>query len=234
MDATEKIVADHLAHRGYANIIYEPDGNIAPDFLVEGTIAIEVRRLNQNHFSGAKVEGLEEASIPLRDRIKKLARSLGAPTEGESWFVSFTFKRPVEPWKSLEPKLRQALKTFITAPVKQAGTIAKTQGFELEVFRASKPHATMFVMGGYSDKESGGWVLSEMETNIRHCASEKSRKIANVRQKYKQWWLALVDHIGYSLNEFDREMFREHVSIKHDWDKIILIDPRDHTRCFEI
>jgi hypothetical protein len=234
MDATEKLVADHLAHRGYANVIFEPDGNIPPDFLVEGTIAIEVRRLNQNHFNGTDAEGLEEVAIPLRDRIKKLVSSLGAPTEDESWFVFFRFKRPVEPWKSLGPKLRQALETFITAPVKQKGIIAKTQGFELDVFRASKPHATMFVIGGYNDKESGGWLLSEMETNIRHCASEKSGKIAKVRHKYGQWWLALVDHIGYSLDEFDREMLREQMSIKHDWDKIILIDPRDHTRWFEI
>ena len=75
---------------------------------------------------------------------------------------------------------------------------------------------------------------SEMETNIRHCASEKSRKIEKVRSNYPKWWLALVDHIGYALDDFDREMFREQVSIEHDWEKIILIDPRNHARWFEI
>jgi hypothetical protein len=90
------------------------------------------------------------------------------------------------------------------------------------------------VMAGCSDEESGGWLLSEMETNIRYCVSEKARKIAKVRPKYSTWWLALVDHIGYALDDFDREMFREQVSIQHSWDKIILIDPRDHTRGFEI
>ena len=234
MDATEKLVADYLAHRGYTNIIYEPDGNIPPDFLVDGTIAIEVRRLNQNHLNGTDAEGLEEVSIPLGNRIKKLINSLGAPTEAESWFVFFRFKRPVEPWKSLSPKLRQALETFMAVSVKQKGTIANTKGFELDVFRASKPHATMFLMGGCNDYDSGGRLLSKMETNICHCANEKSSKIGKVRHKYGQWWLALVDHIGYSLDEFDREMFRDQMSIKHDWDKIILINPLDHTRWFEI
>ena len=65
MDATEKLVAKHLKHRGYANVVYEPDGNIPPDFLVDGTIAIEVRRLNQNHFDGPDAKGLEEVAIPL-------------------------------------------------------------------------------------------------------------------------------------------------------------------------
>lgn len=234
MDATEKLVYEHLSHRGYANVVYEPDGNVPPDFLVDGTTAIEVRRLNQNHFNGADAKGLEELAIPLWNRIKELVASLGAPIGSESWFVFFRFTRPVEPWRSLGPKLQQALEAFKIAPVKQKGTITKAQGFELDVFRASKPHATMFPMGGCSDQESGGWLLAEMETNIRHCAREKSRKIANVRSKYGQWWLTLVDHIGYSLDDFDREMFRDQVSIEHDWDKIILIDPRDHTRWFEI
>ena len=234
MDATEQLVADHLAHRGYTNVVYEPDGNIPPDFLVDGNIAIEVRRLNQNHFEDGDAKGLEEVAIPLWKRVKELASSLGAPTENESWFVFFRFARPVEAWKALGPKLRKALEAFVSSPTKKKCVIFKTAGFELEVFKASSPHATMFVMGGCSDEESGGWLLSEMETNISHCASEKSRKIEKVRSKYKHWWLALVDHIGYGLDDFNREMFRDQVSISHGWEKIILIDPRDPSRWFEI
>lgn len=234
MDATEKLVADHLVHRGYTNVLYEPDGNIPPDFLVNGDIAIEVRRLNQNYFKGSDARGLEEVAIPLWKRVEELASSLGPPTENESWFVFFRFARPVEAWTTLGPKLRKALEVFVASGTKQKCVVFKTTGFELEVFRASSPHATMFVMGGCSDDESGGWLLSEMETNIRHCASEKSRKIQRVRSKYEHWWLALVDHIGYGLDDLDREMFRDQVSISHDWEKIILIDPRDHSRWFEI
>lgn len=234
MDATEKIVADYLAHLGYTNVVYEPDGNIPPDFLVNGNIAIEVRRLNQNHFEDSHARGLEEVAIPLWMRIKELAASLGAPTENESWFVFFRFARPIESWKTLGPKLRKAFETFVASPIKQKGTIFNTSRFELDVFRSSNPHATMFIMGGCSDEESGGWLLSEMETNISHCASEKSGKIEKVRSKYEHWWLALVDHISHGLDDFDREMFRDQVSISHDWEKIILIDPRDHSRGFEI
>ncbi len=46
---------------------------------------------------------------------------------------------------------------------------------------------------------------------------------------------ALVNtSIGYALKDFERELFRDKVSIQHDWDKIILIDPRDPTNYFEI
>jgi hypothetical protein len=234
MDRTEKLVSEHLAHRGYKDVVYEPDGNIPPDFLVDGSIAIEVRRLNQNHFDGQDAKGLEEVAIPLWNKIRSLVLSFGAPTCGESWFVYFRFTRPVEHWKTLEPTLRNAIQGFVQSQDKRKGTIARGVGFELDVFRASKPHASMFVMAGCSDRESGGWLVSEMETNIRHCASEKSRKIAKVRSKYQEWWLALVDHIGYGLDDFDRQMFRDTVSIEHNWDKIVIIDPNDHRRWFEI
>ena len=235
MDATEKLVEDHLKHRSYVDVVYEPDGNIPPDFLVDGHIAVEVRRLNQNHFAGAAAKGLEEIAIPLWKRVKALLASMGPSINNESWFVHFRFNRPVEPWKSLEPKLRNGLTSFMASSSQARCVVATGQGFDLEVFcRTSTPHPAMFVMAGCSDRESGGWLLAEMETNIRHCASEKARKIAKVQSKYPQWWLALVDHIGYSLDNFDREMFRDQVSIEHTWDRIILIDPRDHRRWFEI
>lgn len=234
MDATEELVANHLAHRGYTNVVYEPDGNIPPDFLIDGKIAIEVRRLNKSYFEGGNAKGLEEVAIPLWSKVERLARSLGTPTGNESWFIFFRFTRPVEAWRTLEPKLRKALEAFVAQPTKQKCIIFKAADFELEALRASSPHATMFVMGGCTDKNSSGWLLPDMETNIRHCASEKSRKIAKVHSKYEYWWLALVDHIGYGLDDFNREMFRNQVSISHDWEKIILIDPRNHSRWFEI
>jgi hypothetical protein len=235
MDATEKHVEDHFKGRGYTNIVYEPDGNIPPDFLLHGRVAVEVRRLNQNHFAGSDAKGLEEVAIPLWQRVKKLLESFGPPTGGESWFVYFRFSRPVEAWKTLEPTLRSGLDSFISMPIKSRMVLAQGQGFELEVFcRTSAPHATIFVMGGCSDQQSGGWLLAEMQTNIRHCASEKTRKISKVQSKYPVWWLALVDHIGHGLDDFDREMFREKVSVEHSWDKIIVIDPRDHQRWVEL
>jgi len=234
LDASERLVEQYLRNMGYSDIVYEPDGNVPPDFLVNGRIAIEVRRLNQNHFDGTQTKGLEEVAIPLWKRIETLLESIGPPTAGESWFVFFRFGRPVEAWKTLEPKLREALKSFAGRTLRERGCIVEEERFELEVLRASEPHETLFLMGGCSDWESGGWLLSEIEWNLRHCVAEKTRKVAHFRAKYAEWWLALPDHIGYALDNFDREMFRDQVSIEHSWEKIILIDPRDATRHFEI
>ena len=235
MDNTEKHVREHLIHCGYAHIEYEPNGNIPPDFLVDGKIAVEVRRLNQRCFSESDEKGLEEVSIPLWNRLGKLLASFGPPSRGESWYVFYRFSRPMGTWKSLEQTIRTGLKDFVADANHSKRIVAKAQGIEVEVIaKKSQPQISMFIMAGCSDQDSGGWLLAEMEANIRYCASEKSRKVQKFRSKYDRWWLALVDHIGYGLDNFDCEMFRDQVSVDHNWDKILIIDPNDHKRWLEI
>lgn len=73
MDASEAVVEKLLKHMGFESVVYEPDGNTPPDFLADGRVAVEVRRLNQNHDSGDGKRGLEETSIPLWNKVEKLA-----------------------------------------------------------------------------------------------------------------------------------------------------------------
>jgi hypothetical protein len=142
MDSSERLVAEFLAHSGYTDVVYEPDGNVPPDFLIDGRIAVEVRRLNQNHETGGRTHGLEEVAIPLWQRVRKLALSLGPPTRNASWFVFFDFTRPVQPWKNFESKLREALEGFISRATHEKASFALGNGFKLLVFQASNPHAS--------------------------------------------------------------------------------------------
>jgi hypothetical protein len=96
MDHSEAAIQKLLANMGFMNVTYEPDGNIPPDFAINGEIAVEVRRLNQNFDDGSGMRGLEEISTPLWQKVTCLVESIGA-TEGNSWFVLFRFSRPVPP-----------------------------------------------------------------------------------------------------------------------------------------
>ena len=232
MDASEELAEKLLRHMGFLSVVYEPDGNVPPDFLVDGRIAVEVRRLNQSHDSGSGMRGLEETFIPLWPKIENLVHSLG-PAKDESWFVFFRFSRPVQPWKSLEPKLRAALTAFMAQADRSRCVVYEENGFELEVARASQPLEHYFRMGGSSDREAGGFIVSEMLENITHCANEKLQKISRVRNKYKEWWLVLPDHIGLGLSEYDRQQFLAHAKRPTGWDKIIVVDPRDPTSWVE-
>jgi hypothetical protein len=232
MDASEAVVEKLLKHMGFQSVIYEPDGNVPPDFLADGRVAVEVRRLNQNHDSGNGKRGLEETSIPLWQKIEKLGHSLG-PATSESWFLFFRFSRPVKPWRELEPKLRASLVAFMAQSTRTSGRVFTSDNFELDVIRASQPLEHYFRMGGNSDHQSGGFIVAEMLDNIAHCASEKLQKIASFRSNYPEWWLVLTDHIGLGLDDHDKQQLLTHAKRPAGWDKIVVVSPSDPTKWLE-
>jgi hypothetical protein len=210
------------------------DGNVPPDFLVDGRIAVEVRRLNQNEETPTGPRGLEEIEAPLRDKIERLLQSIGSPSAGANWYVLYSFKRPVGPWAALETRLRGSLMAFRSQSNHAPTRLTIDKSFSVRLARAGRTYPTFFVLGGSVDRDSGGWVLSEMDRNLRICVEEKTRKVSQVGHKYAEWWLALVDHIGYGLTGPDREELRELVQMDRLWDKIILVNPLDPRRGFEL
>jgi hypothetical protein len=237
MDASERLAEQYLLNLGVGAVLFEPDGNIPPDFSVGGHIGVEVRRLNQNYiYTDGKTEGLEESAIPLWQRMKKFLHAIGPSINGESWFVGIDFRRPIDPWRSLEVKIRRELVAFMQSSTRSARTIQITPNFELDLLRASKDHGEFFLLGASSDNDSGGWIMSEVEKNLRLCILEKERKIAPYRNKYSAWWLVLADHIDYSMEPEDRQVFRTEVmpSITHFFDKIVFVDPTNHQNTFEV
>ncbi len=235
LDDSEKIAEIYLHHRGFKDIHYEPDGNVPPDFLVNGTIAIEVRQLNQNQITDSWYRGLDEDAIPLLMKFRKLLKSFEPAENGETWFVRYKFGRPIEPWKELETKIRNCLSEFRGNPSERRRVdIMIDDNFELNFIRATDAHESFFIFGGYGDHDSGGWILEKTLKNLRLCVEEKTQKVASVRHRYKEWWLILIDRIGYGVEDCDHAIYREHLAIEHSWDKIILVNPLNPTSGFEL
>ena len=91
MDVTERQVFEYLSSKGFKNIAYEPDGNVPPDFLVDGRIAVEVRRLNEHDDFETDPRGLEEVAIPLNAKFLRLLASFGPPTDGAAGLCPTAF-----------------------------------------------------------------------------------------------------------------------------------------------
>ena len=162
MKPEESWAQEYLEHRGFKDIVLEPDRNVPPDFLVNGNIAIEVRRLNQHHEAeSGKREGLEQLAEPLDKKLKTLLESLGPPSNGVSWWVTYTFKRPqlTKKWPAV---VRQKLQPFQSVAVKAEDRVIKIdRNFRLRLTRKSEPGRLAFIMGGHVDSNAGGWVISE-------------------------------------------------------------------------
>lgn len=236
MDKTEEIAKRYLTSCGFSDVVYEPDGNVPPDFLLDGKIAVEVRRLNQHEDTNGVSQGLEVSSIPLWQKMEKLVTSVnsGAPYR-QSAFVTYTYSRPIPPWADIESFVREWLINLQNGLAGPESVLPTRRGyFELAAIKSSNRYDTPFIMGGCSDHDAGGFVISELKRNLEIVIREKSLKIARYRAKYNEWWLLLVDHIAYSLDADDRQDFREVVAIEHDWNKIVLINPLNAEQAFEI
>jgi hypothetical protein len=224
MDKSENLAESYLQTCGFTSVVYEPDGNIPPDFLCDGQVAVEVRRLNQNYDAGSGMKGLEEAGIPLSKHIRKLLLSFGAPTQSQSWYVYYRFSRPVPAWKTLKPLIANELKAIASVP--QSGFDKRLcSGFNMKIFPASAAKKDLFVLAGSADQQSGGCLINEMQQNLSHCINDKIQKITPYRARYPSWWLLLPDYIGFGLDDLDRRDFQKTFAPTHIFQKIVLLDP---------
>jgi hypothetical protein len=221
MDDTERAVEAYLRSQGYLDIVFEPDGNVSPDFLVDGRIAVEARRLNQNEVGPDGYRGLEETAIPTQASIRKLLPRFGPSRDAESWYVFAKFRRPLPAnWQS---RVNRILEGFRVGAERQTSRLTVAPRFRLDLLRAGRSYDDFFVFGGYADGDTGGFVVEELAANLRICVFEKTRKVALVRSKYPVWWLILVDHISFGLDADDRAALRQLATVDHSWDKIIVI-----------
>ena len=235
MDRTERAIFDYLTHQGFTNIIYEPDGQVPPDFSIDGQIAVEARRLDQNVKSVPGARSLEHDARPLLDLIRKTLASIGPPTAGVSWFVCYRFRRPLPPWKQLRRTLRDRLRDCVRRGVQDREELEIAPGLSLTFYRAGTVLPTLLVLGASTDHDSGGFVVGEIARNLRICIDDKTRKIAPFRQRYPAWWLTVVDRIGFAdLTESDLSGLRRVIQVPDPWQRIILVSPFAPTRGVEL
>jgi hypothetical protein len=217
MNDSEAQALKYLLSLGFSQVVYEPDGRIPPDFLVNGKVAVEVCRLNYNYVDEiGRAEGIENSQFALMRYIRNLLPTFGPSKTGQSYFVRFWFKRPLPPLAKLRRAIQPALARFCDGQIGDQ-RISITDQFTLYLSPCTAAFSNRFVLGGYVDRNAGGWVIPDLEKNIQICVKKKTEKITNIRAKHPEWWLILVDHIGFGQ--------RESLDVKHDWDRVILINP---------
>src|SRR5579864_4757122 len=105
MKPDEKLAFPYLVSLNLGVVIYEPEPGKPPDFLINNTIAVEVRRLNQNKITDQGYEGLETAQQNLSRLIPPILAALGPCESENSWFVLYNFERPLPAAKTVRSAL---------------------------------------------------------------------------------------------------------------------------------
>lgn len=228
MDRSEQCVARYLERLELGSVRFEPDGNVPPDFLLDGRIAVEARRLNQNFEADGGYQGLESVEAPVAKFVDRLLPTFGSATNGEGWWVFVYFSRPFD-WKAVRREMKAVLRAFRTNPAPGGLHVQLAPNFELEIRPATIVVEHYFMLGGYADRDAGGFVAAEIIRNLNLCVAEKARKIAGYRARYAEWWLVLPDRIGPDLNMDERRSIGDHVDLLV-FDRVVLIHPSDPTK----
>jgi hypothetical protein len=235
VDRSEAQAQRYLQAQGFRDIVYEPNGTATmPDFLVDGGIAVEVRRLNQHEVVDGRPRGLETVTATLDSVLADVFDALGSPGAGPSWFVVCEYRRPLPPWRELKRALLLSLQGVSESCSEPPAKLRVASNFDVTLIRATDPHTRRFLPGALLDHDSGGCVLAEMRRNLEICLSEKTRKAEAVQVPYREWWFILVDYIGRGITEEECQQLGPLVSVERPWDRVILVDPLNAERWTEL
>src|SRR4030065_784423 len=202
MNLDEERVFKYLkAHFG-ENVVFEPDGKVPPDFLVDSMYAVEARRLNQNFFDKEKSEGLEQLSFPIFDVFKSVLKSFDSLYQGNNYWVAIDFERPLSmSMRQAKKDMEVSLRSFLTYEVRDfPHTLSVSENIDFTIFLSQPISGRVFRTAGSLDLDAGGCVIPMYTGNLRHCINEKSSKVTDYLPKYREWWLYLVDHMGWGLD----------------------------------
>ena len=234
MKREEKITEAYLKSLGFKNVVFEPDGNIPPDFSIDGRIAVEVRRLNQHFFTKDEARGLEEGRSPLFKLLQSSLSEFNSQYKGDTYWVYVRFRRPIERGPTVKKAIQRTLAGFLSKPFPLPCDVKVTNSICFHIFSSLPVKDRVFRFAGGIDRESGGFVLAEFKKNFDHCVKEKTEKIKDYYAKYASWWLVLVDKIAYGFDQSEKEQIKSMVNIDPPWDKVIVLGSLNANNILEI
>ncbi len=235
MNSDELIVKHFLEERDHEVREHPLGKNSPPDLLVDGEIAIEVRRLNLHIDTPTGPRPLEHDHHRLIGHLETLFKSFDRESDSH-WHVIASFKRPIGDWKKLKPKVNNACDRALQRKSHKDKLFSEkiSNGLELTFIRSSSPLNQTFSLDIPNDTDEGCLIYESISKNLKLCLKEKSSKIMPVVDKYSIWWLALVDHIDYCLSKDEWHSVCQQITDKSPWRKILIVSPLNRTNFIEI
>ncbi len=152
MKREEIITEAYLKSLGFKDVVFEPEGKSKlPDFRIDGNIAVEVRRLNQNYFKKNEVRGLEETRMPLFKLLESSLSDFDSHYKGCSYWVSIRFHRPVEKGNTNKKAIVKALSDFLNRLFPLPCDVKVTENIYFHIFPSQAVQGKVFRFAGGTD-----------------------------------------------------------------------------------
>ena len=174
----------------------------APDFIVNDSIAVEVRRLNW--MFGDENKGLEGIEEPLRQDIKSGLIGAEQPPQGCKFIVSCDlFRADLPDRNTIIQEVQEPASDYVEGikdSLRQCqhpshSRVEASFGMSIRFDTLTNSAANQFeLMGVVAGVDDSGWVARDSIDNINRSINEKSDKIRDKHKLYTEWWLILVEH----------------------------------------
>ena len=226
MKPEEQIVFEHLTKQYGENVVFEPEHNSTPDFAVNSSIAVEVRRLNQYFFKGEKPEELETLYFALSAAFTETSEKLNYLYAGTSYWVDICYKRPLSTnIRKVKKDMELALKEFLALEISDFPyEISVNPEITFSFYESNPGNGKLFPAIASADADAGGGNISVYVENIRHCIDVKSLTVSNRLQMYSEWWLYLVDNMELGLDASERSKVVELVDDIGNFNKVVVLN----------
>jgi hypothetical protein len=225
----EKTAETFFKSIGYENIIFEPKGKRTPDFSLNDNIGIEVRRLNQFH-NGKPIEN--ESNGVIRKIINQI-QSFGNKKHSKSALFTLRYSRPINYNIEIKKKINSILEDHYSQMDFKIDYKINNY-LNLSIFPSLEKFDMQFHLGMLIDYNRGGFVLGNIYQSLKIIIPEKFNKIKPYKHEYSEWWLALVDTIGYGLSGTEFDQLRSCIDFDLKFDRVFIISYLDPFRGGEI
>lgn len=221
----------YLHSLGFESVVYEPLGNVTPDFLLDTKIAVEVRRINSNHIDGSKLINIENLEIAFVKKIKNIIRSFKCSIHQSSARISLTLLQPLtlQNKKTLIRKIKKILSKHIRY-------ISEEKSYTIGELLHITMKPTQREANTYLYESCNGdslWLEHQLQKNIQAVIDEKNKKIEKNFHLYKEWWLLLVDSIVYGFDEEDFNILNNIDFNKQKFSKVIILSAKGEFQTHE-
>lgn len=209
---------------------YEPIGNNPPDFLLNNSIAVEVRRLNKFH-NGVPLEKLEFNVV--RQITNLINEYRDESPFNKTTLVSICYQRPLVFSKDLQQRIKAVLAENIGIVECEKDFIVDNN-LTLNFFEHSHKWGNRFEVVGWTDLNRGGFVGGDLCNSLKIVIDEKEEKVKKYFHQYDEWWLALIDNISYGDPKTLLPTLTKCIRKGEVFKKIIFISPIDFQHNYEI
>lgn len=101
---------------------------------------------------------------------------------------------------------------------------------QIRIWTTKRKLPNIYNFGVLSDHDTGGVILGKVYKNLKIAIKEKIGKIEPYIKKYNEWWLLLIDQVGFSLEEDEIKQLQSLPIETYYFKKVIIISGYDHKK----